>query len=220
MSVSINMQPILFIQNYLRITLEASIILKSFKVKKESHYLKYFQKILEKIKNYKPASQAEKKYKSQIINFLINNEDNYLRTNPKGHLTASAWIVNQKRDKVLLHHHQALDKWIQLGGHLEKEELLQEAALREAVEESGLNSLSVVEQKIFDLDVHKIPTAKNEAEHFHYDLRLLLEADAEDELEKSSESKNLKWIDLNKVANYVREESVLRMFRKTENLRR
>jgi len=182
--------------------------------------LKYFQKILEEIRKYKPASQAEKRYKSQIINFLINNKDNYLRTNPKGHLTASAWIINQQGDKVLLHHHQKLDKWIQLGGHLEKRELIQAAALREAAEESGLNSLSLVDQKIYDLDVHRIPAAKNEAEHFHYDLRLLLKADAEEELEKSSESKNLKWIDLNRVANYVREESVLRMLRKTEELRR
>ena len=143
-----------------------------------------------------------------------------MRTNPKGHLTASAWIISQQEDKVLLHHHQKLEKWIQLGGHLEKRELIQAAALREAAEESGLNSLSLVDQKIFDLDVHKIPAAKNEAEHFHYDLRLLLKADAEEELEKSSESKNLKWIDLNRVANYVREESVLRMLRKTEELRR
>ncbi|RCW58684.1 NUDIX hydrolase [Halanaerobium sp. ST460_2HS_T2] len=176
----------------------------------------YHQKILEEIRKYKPNSQAEKKYKRQIINFLANNEDDYLRTNSKGHLTASAWIVNHQGDKVLLHHHQALDKWIQLGGHLEEGELIEEAALREAAEESGLNSLSVVEQKIFDLDVHKIPAVKKQAEHFHYDLRVLLQADAGEELEKSSESKNLKWIDLNRVDNYVDEESVLRMLRKTK----
>ena len=180
--------------------------------------MKYFQKILEEIRKYKPASQAEKRYKSQIINFLVKNKDNYLRTNSKGHLTASAWIISQQGDKVLLHHHQRLDKWIQLGGHLEKRELIEEAALREAAEESGLNSLSVVDQKIFDLDIHKIPAAKIEAEHFHYDLRILLKADAEEKLQKSRESKNLKWIDLNRVDNYVREESVLRMLRKTKKL--
>ncbi|MFP4199324.1 MAG: hypothetical protein ACLFSO_07010 [Halanaerobium sp.] len=50
-----------------------------------------------------------------------------MRTNPKGHLTASAWILNYQADKVLIHHHRALDKWIQLGGHLEEGELIQEA---------------------------------------------------------------------------------------------
>jgi len=181
--------------------------------------LKYFQKILSQVKNYEPDSLAEKKYKNQIFNFLVNYKDDYLRTNSKGHLTASAWIINYNRDKVLLHYHNSLDKWIQLGGHLEKEELIQEAALREAREESGLNSLSIMEQKIFDLDVHKIPASDEQAEHFHYDLRILMEANSEEELEKSSESKSLKWIDLNKVDNYVREESVLRMLRKILDLK-
>ncbi|MFN2340865.1 MAG: hypothetical protein ABR547_06310 [Halanaerobium sp.] len=55
----------------------------------------------------------------------------------------------------------------------------------------------------------------NQAEHFHYDIRYLLEADSSEELQKSRESLNLKWIYLNKVANYLSEESVLRMVRKT-----
>lgn len=178
----------------------------------------YYQKILKKIRRYEPLSQTEKKSKNQIVNFLVNNEDNYLRTNSKGHLTASAWVINNNKDKVLLHYHKSLDKWIQLGGHLEKEELIQEAALREAREESGLNSISIVDDKIFDLDVHKIPSTDKQAEHFHYDLRILMEADSEEELKKSSESKSLKWIDLQEVKTYVSEESVLRMFRKIKNI--
>jgi 8-oxo-dGTP pyrophosphatase MutT (NUDIX family) len=165
------------------------------------------------------VNQSEKKYKAEIINFLVNNKNDYLRTNSKGHLTASAWVINYNRDQVLLHYHKSLDKWIQLGGHLEKEELIPEAALREAREESGLNSLSIVEQKIFDLDVHEIPAADKQTEHFHYDLRILMEADSEEELEKSSESESLKWIDLNKVDNYIREESILRMLRKIREIK-
>ena len=177
--------------------------------------MNYYQKILAEIKNYKPANKAEIKYQKNIIDYLLNNRNDFLRTNPEGHLTASAWIINFDQDKVLLHHHQFLNKWIQLGGHLEKNELIKEAALREAAEESGLSSLSLLDQKIFDLDVHQIPAAKNQAEHYHYDIRYLLEADSSEELQKSRESLNLKWIDLNKVANYLSEESVLRMVRKT-----
>jgi 8-oxo-dGTP pyrophosphatase MutT (NUDIX family) len=177
--------------------------------------LNYYQKILEEIKNYKPANPAEIKHRKDIIDYLVNNKSNFLRTNPEGHLTATAWIINFDQDKVLLHHHHSIDKWIQLGGHLEKNELIKEAALREAAEESGLNSLSFVNQKIFDLDVHKIPATNDKAEHFHYDIRYLLEADRSEELEKSRESLNLKWINLNKVTNYLSEESVLRMVRKT-----
>ena len=171
---------------------------------------------IEEIKNYQPTNEEEKKYRNHIIKFLITNKDNYLRTNPEGHLTASAWIINYNKNKVLLHYHKSLDKWIQLGGHLEKEESILEAALREAREESGLNSLSIIEQKIFDLDVHEIPARDEQAEHFHYDLRILMEANFEEELEMSNESKSLKWIDLNDVENYINEESILRMLRKAK----
>lgn len=181
--------------------------------------MNYFQKILTKVRKYKPANQVEKGYKKQIINFLINNKANYLRANAKGHLTVSAWIINYQREQALLHHHKSLDKWIQLGGHLKSSELIKDAALREAREESGLNTLSIVEQKIFDLDIHKIPAAKNEAEHYHYDIRFLLEADSNEKLIKSRESIKLNWIDLdlNKIKDYLNEESILRMLRKTKN---
>ena len=41
--------------------------------------------------------------------------------------------------KVLLIHHRKLDKWLPLGGHIELEEDPEQAALREAKEESGLD---------------------------------------------------------------------------------
>ncbi len=40
--------------------------------------------------------------------------------------------------KVLLIHHRQLDKWLPLGGHIELDEDPEQAALREAKEESGL----------------------------------------------------------------------------------
>ena len=40
--------------------------------------------------------------------------------------------------KVLLIHHRKLDKWLPLGGHIELDEDPEQAALREAREESGL----------------------------------------------------------------------------------
>lgn len=50
--------------------------------------------------------------------------------------TVAIFVVS--RDKVLLIHHRALDKWLPLGGHIELDEEPETAALREAFEESGL----------------------------------------------------------------------------------
>ena len=50
--------------------------------------------------------------------------------------TVAIFVVHD--GKVLLIHHRKLDKWLPLGGHIELDEDPEQAALREAREESGL----------------------------------------------------------------------------------
>jgi 8-oxo-dGTP pyrophosphatase MutT (NUDIX family) len=50
--------------------------------------------------------------------------------------TVAIIVVNE--GKVLVIHHRKLDKWLPLGGHIELDEDPEQAALREAREESGL----------------------------------------------------------------------------------
>jgi 8-oxo-dGTP pyrophosphatase MutT (NUDIX family) len=50
--------------------------------------------------------------------------------------TVAIFVVHDR--KILVIHHRKLDKWLPLGGHIELEEDPEQAALREAREESGL----------------------------------------------------------------------------------
>lgn len=50
--------------------------------------------------------------------------------------TVAIFIVHEGR--VLLIHHRGLNKWLPVGGHIELDEDPEQAALREAREESGL----------------------------------------------------------------------------------
>ena len=50
--------------------------------------------------------------------------------------TVAIFVIHD--GKVLLIHHRKLDKWLPLGGHIELDEDPEQAALREAREESGL----------------------------------------------------------------------------------
>ena len=50
--------------------------------------------------------------------------------------TVAIFVVHEGR--VLLVHHRKLDKWLPLGGHIELEEDPEQAARREAREESGI----------------------------------------------------------------------------------
>lgn len=136
-----------------------------------------------------------------------------------GHLTGSAWIVSEDRIRTLLTHHRKLGKWLQLGGHADGDPDLLAVALREAREESGLSNVRAVSAEIFDVDRHWIPPRKTEPGHFHYDLRFMIEADPNEPLVISSESKDLAWVEVARVTALNPEESMARMVRKTGALR-
>ncbi len=100
------------------------------------------------------------------------------RKHPGGHLTASGLVFSRQR--LLTVHHPHLRRWLQPGGHLERDELPQQAALRETREETGvgvrLHHWHARHPCPVDIDVHAIPAnpARGEAEHLHFDLRYLL----------------------------------------------
>jgi 8-oxo-dGTP pyrophosphatase MutT (NUDIX family) len=143
------------------------------------------------------------------------------KANLARHITASTWIVNPARTRVLLTHHAKLGKWVQLGGHTDEGEDWTEAALREAREESGLSGLRLARPGLFDLDVHWIPARGWPGQpgwspvHEHYDLRFLVEADDALPLVISEESHDLAWVDLADLGRFSNEESQHRMRRKT-----
>lgn len=130
--------------------------------------------------------------------------------NKKGHITASAFIVDQKCNYCLLTNHKSLNKWIQLGGHIENDSSIIKAAKREAYEESSLKSLKLVTENIFDIDIHKIPNTDNTF-HYHFDIRFLFMADKNEEFVVSKESLDLKWVSLKNLELYNCNNSLLKM---------
>ena len=57
------------------------------------------------------------------------------------HFTVAVFVVHAER--VLLHYHRKLGKWLPPGGHVEDNELPDDAAVREVVEETGVRALLV-----------------------------------------------------------------------------
>jgi 8-oxo-dGTP pyrophosphatase MutT (NUDIX family) len=152
---------------------------------------------------------------AEMIRFAETQADCLRRTCGPGHFTGSAWIVSPDRRRTLLTHHHKLDKWLQLGGHADGDGDLLAVALREAHEESGLTRLRPVSAAIFDCDRHLIPARKTDPQHYHLDLRFMIEADPDEPLVISSESKDLAWVDVARVTELNPEESMARMVRKT-----
>ena len=151
---------------------------------------------------------------ADAIAFIEAQPDCLWRHCIPGHLTGSAWIVSPDRWTLLTHHHK-LDKWLQVGGHADGDPDLLSVALREAAEESGLRRLRPVSSDLFDFDRHGIPARRDEPAHWHYDFRFLIEADRDEPLVISAESKDLAWVEIGQVTALNPEESMARMVRKT-----
>lgn len=141
------------------------------------------------------------------------------RTHAPGHVTASAWIVDRAARRALLVHHRKLDRWLQPGGHLENDQSVAAAALREAREESGLLMLTPASTELFDVDIHEIPARGAFPAHLHYDTRFLFQADSQAPLQCSDESYEVRWWSFRDISPAITDESVLRLVRKTEALR-
>ena len=149
---------------------------------------------------------------------LLKDQRAYHRDHLPGHITGSAWIVNEDRTKTLLIHHAKLKRWLQPGGHADGEHDILNVARREAEEETGLKQLKVVRTEIFDLDIHPIPTRSDFTQHLHFDVRYLFEATEEEGLIISDESTDLKWFDLDLLESLtINNSSIMRMVYKTNH---
>lgn len=173
------------------------------------------EKLLIDLKKYIPFDSHEKEMVGKVISLIENTPDCFHNNFFPAHITASAWIIDNGLTHMLFTYHKKLNKWLQLGGHADGEENLVNAATREAMEESGLTSVQLADPGIFDVDIHEIPARKDIPAHYHYDVRYLFKADKDEPLIVSDESHDLKWLDINEVAQYNNGCSILRMLEKT-----
>ena len=149
----------------------------------------------------------------------VLNSDQYCfhRTNYSGHFTASAWILNENRDKALMTHHKKLNMWLQLGGHADGNTDLIDVARKEAMEESGIEKIRLLKDEIFDVDIHLVPKFKDQPSHKHFDIRFIFEANENNEqISFNHESHKVLWIKLDKIKNYNSEVSIRKMIEKTK----
>lgn len=172
-----------------------------------NHLLLQLEKYLD---HYPDESDMLERY----LSFVRANEDCFRRSLQIGHVTGSAWVVNQAGTHTLLTHHKKLNKWLQLGGHADGDTDVLRVSKREVAEESGIVDVKQVGAGIFDVDIHVIPARKSEPEHYHYDVRYALQVTGDETYVVSDESHDLAWIEIDRLHEKTQEESMLRMARK------
>jgi 8-oxo-dGTP pyrophosphatase MutT (NUDIX family) len=176
------------------------------------------QQLIKLLIEYKPADESEKYFPEDFLT-LLQHPDAYQRLHLPGHITGSAWIIDDERKQVLLVHHGTLNRWMQPGGHADGDEDVLRVALREANEETGVSDFQLLESGLFDIDIHTIPARKGFPEHQHYDVRFLLQASPQHPIAISEESHDVAWRLLNELPALTNNsESIMRMVRKVQKL--
>ena len=156
------------------------------------------QELTEQIKNYIPFNEQEERDKVLILQWLEKNENAFSRENTVAHMTASAWVVNKDRTKVLMVYHNIYNSWSWLGGHADGETDLLSVAIREVKEEAGISNVIPVSEDIFSLESLTVDghwkNGKYVSSHLHFNVTYLLEADTEEAVSiKADENSGVAW---------------------------
>lgn len=159
------------------------------------------QNFLKQLDAFHPDCEQEEKDLALLRHCLETEENLFTRQNPLIHLTASAWVVNEARDKVLMCYHKIYDSWSWLGGHADGDADLPAVALREVREESGLSRLRLLSKDIFSLEaLHvqgHIKRGEYVSSHIHMNATYLIQADETETLViKEDENSGLRWFTL------------------------
>ncbi|MBR2067676.1 MAG: NUDIX hydrolase, partial [Solobacterium sp.] len=157
-------------------------------------------RLRKEIENYIPFNEQEERDKELILRAL-KEQDIFYRTNTIAHMTASAWVLNEEHTKVLMAYHNIYDSYAWLGGHADGNEDLLTVAIQEVKEESGIEEVKAISEKIFSLesltvDGH-IKNGSYVSSHLHLNITYLLEASDQQPLHhKEDENKAVKWFSL------------------------
>lgn len=171
------------------------------------------------IESYVPYNEQERCDKELMIEYINTFRDVLTRENKMCHFTASNWIVNKEKTKILMVYHNIYKSWAWTGGHADGESNLLNVALREAEEETGLKNLKVISDGIFSLQIltvdSHIKRGKFISSHLHLDCCFLLEADENEMLKiKEDENSGVKWIDIDKAVEMSNEENMKPIYKK------
>jgi 8-oxo-dGTP pyrophosphatase MutT (NUDIX family) len=155
-------------------------------------------RLREMLVRHLPHDSVEAAHRQRTLELLARGGDPFARDRfDPGHITASAFVLSPRQDRVLLIHHRRLQRWLQPGGHVEPADAgVLAAALREVREETGLETVEpcgAPTSAPFDVDVHRIPARGAQPPHLHFDVRFLLRSPT-DRVVARSDAREVRWV--------------------------
>ncbi len=167
--------------------------------------------LLAEVEAFAPSSRREELEKDIIVNFIRNNKkDVLLRSNAIAHMTSSSMIFDASMTKVLMAYHNIYKSWAWSGGHADGDCDLMAVAIREAVEETGIDTLTPITESIISLDILTVPAHEKHGApvnaHLHLSVCYGFTADTSAPLRiKPDENSRVGWLPIDALESYVSE---------------
>lgn len=122
--------------------------------------------------------------------------------------TATGYVTNPEKTKILVIFHNKLQKWLPAGGHMEPNELPHEAALSEVFEETGVSARIVSDDlnmgltgevdcqlpRPYSVLYQIIPQSSKDVEHIHVDFIYAMEAEESELKIQVEEVSRVEWL--------------------------
>ena len=175
-------------------------------------------KTIEKLKKYVPFNSQEEGDK----NYFIKSEQKgqiLTRENENCHLTASAFIINKKHNKVLSVFHNIYNSWSLPGGHADGIDDMLFVAKKEVVEETGIKNFELLKKTPISIDSlttdSHFKNNKFVPAHIHLNICFLFEADENQKLSvKPDENKSVKWMSFEELISGAWEPQMKKVYKK------
>ena len=179
------------------------------------------QKLIDQLHEFQPYNQQEESDLPVLLK-VVSEPDVFSRHQLLYHFTASSWIVNAERTKVLMCYHNIYQSWSWTGGHADENRNLLEVSLKEAKEETGLKNIRPVSDKIYSVEILTVPShikrGKFVNAHLHLNVTYLLEADESEKLSvKEDENSALAWMTLEEAIKQCTEPEMIPIYQKLNN---
>ena len=174
----------------------------------------------EELERYQPKNEQQAADKEAIEIYIRTFPDTILtRENIFAHMTASSMIFNETGDKVLMAYHNIYRSWSWTGGHADGEQDMLAVALREAREETGIQTLAPISRELAAVDVlpvwGHVKRGRYVSAHQHLNFSYLLLAPETEKLHvKEDENSQVGWIPVERLRDMVSEPDMVPVYEK------
>jgi len=145
------------------------------------------------LRSWRGPVEDQELLRRRYVEHLEAHPDGLTRDCHPAHVTAGALVLSADRTQALLTLHARARRWFHLGGHCEPgDTTLAGAALREGVEESGIEDL-VLDPVPLHLDSHVVGFCGGHEQVTHLDVRFLALAAPGALPTVSEESLDVRW---------------------------